>query len=411
VIVESELSSSEGEREEQRRAQKKSRDRKKKLEESRRIPVYSSSSEEVVVQKKKKRKRAQSSDSSDYEKEKQRKKEKKRKTKRKMSESSDDSEAMVVDNWTKLALLWPVEQRPPFLRHRATVNSHTMEELMAMEKLYRGQAWKMGKADRMFTKDTGLPMTRVKEGKDDRASRFHESSFFRLPIVEPEEYYDEVPVSREPIYRHIPLKHCGAENAVNELVVVRMHDRGTPVTLKMFHGKNYAKRPGAEAVTLDGGWEAPMKMRFIQEALNNHAVVSRSLWPMDQTPDVIQRVLIRNYWGGIGESDAMKATLITDFFGDLMTENASRATKRKEPADHRRAKELWAEVCEKHGVAVGGTSGVQAKAAGGSGGAAAAVGATAAGATAATGGSRSSRPSSGTGKGQLAEAVAGSSQA
>jgi hypothetical protein len=275
---------------------------------------------------------------------------------------------MVVDNWTKLALLWPVEQRPPFLRHRATVNSHTMEELMAMEKLYRGQAWKMGKADRMFTKDTGLPMTRVKEGKDDRASRFHESSFFRLPIVEPEEYYDEVPVSREPIYRHIPLKHCGAENAVNELVVVRMHDRGTPVTLKMFHGKNYAKRPGAEAVTLDGGWEAPMKMRFIQEALNNHAVVSRSLWPMDQTPDVIQRVLIRNYWGGIGESDAMKATLITDFFGDLMTENASRATKRKEPADHRRAKELWAEVCEKHGVAVGGTSGVQAKAAGGSGG-------------------------------------------
>jgi hypothetical protein len=37
----------------------------------------------------------------------------------------------------------------------------------------------------------------------------------------------------------------------------------------MFHGKNYAKRPGTEAVTLDGGWEAPLKMRFIQEALNN----------------------------------------------------------------------------------------------------------------------------------------------
>jgi hypothetical protein len=364
VIVESELSSSEGEKEELKRAQRRSRDRKKRLEESRRAMMDSSSSEERIVQKKKKRKRAQSSDSSDYVKEKLKKREKKRKT----SESSTDGEPMVVDNWTKLALLWPVEQRPPFLRHRATVNSHTMKELMAMEKLYRGQAWKMGKADRLFTKDSGLPMTKVKGGKDDRATRFHESSFFRLPIVEPEEYYEEVPVSREPVYRHIPLKHCGAENAVNELVVVRMHDRGTPVTLKMFHGKNYAKRPGTEAVTLDGGWEAPLKMRFIQEALNNHAVVSRSLWPMDQTPDVIQRVLIRNYWGGIGETDAMKATLITDFFGDLMTENASRATKRKEPADHRRAKELWTEVCEKHGVAVGGTSGVQTKAAGGSGG-------------------------------------------
>ncbi len=154
MIVESELSSSEGEKEELKRAQRRSRARKKRLEESRRAMIDSSSSEERIVQKKKKRKRAQSSDSSDYVKEKLKKREKKRKT----SESSTDGEPMVVDNWTKLALLWPVEQRPPFLRHRATVNSHSMKELMAMEKLYRGQAWKMGKADRLFTKDSGLPM-------------------------------------------------------------------------------------------------------------------------------------------------------------------------------------------------------------------------------------------------------------
>jgi hypothetical protein len=195
-MVESELSISEREKEEQKQAQRRSQARKKRLEESRRAMVDSSSSEERIVQKKKKTKRAQSSDSSDYIKEKQKKRERKRK--RKKSESSTDGEPMVVDNWTKLALLWPVEQRPPFLRHRATVNSHTMKELMTMEKLYRGPAWKMGKADRLFTKDAGLPMTKVKGGKDDRTTRFHESSFFRLPIVQPEEYYEEVPVSREP---------------------------------------------------------------------------------------------------------------------------------------------------------------------------------------------------------------------
>jgi hypothetical protein len=187
-----------------------------------------------------------------------------------------------------------------------------------------------------------------------------------MPTVDPEDYWGQMPTSREPIYRHIPLKHCGAENAVNELVVVRMHDRGTPVSLKMFHGKNYVKRPNAEAMSLDGGWEAPLKMRFIQEALANHAVVSRSLWPLDYTPEVIQRVLIRNNWGGVGETDAVKAGLITDFFDDLMTENADRSTRGKEPADHRRGKELWADVCERHGVS--GTSGVPSRPAAAKGG-------------------------------------------
>jgi hypothetical protein len=377
VAEEAEGSSTEEENERKRRnlARKKKlaaaraaleeREEEKRKKKQRRSKVDSSTSEEEMKAKKKKKKVEITPDSEDSETGKARRKGKSRM--RKTSGSSSEGEPMVLDNWTKLGALWAVEQRPPFLRHRATVNSHTMKELMKMEKMYRNQDRKMGKADRLFTKDPVLPVELIKEGKDNRRTKFHEASFLRLPIVEPEEYYEEVPTCREPIYRHIPLKHCGAENAVNELVVVRMHDRGTPVTLKMFHGKNYAKRPGAEAVSLDGGWEAPMKMRFIQEALENHSVVSRSLWPMDYTPNVIQRVLIRNNWGGVGETDAVKASLITDFFDDLMTENAALATQGKEPADFRRGKELWAEVCERHGVGQG-TSNVQGKGAAGGGG-------------------------------------------
>jgi len=351
-------------RREARAARREAARSKSRKEEKRKkkVVVESSSSEEIVLKKKKKKKAAPSSSSGSSEEEKIRQRDSKRR--RMEMESSPEEEE--IDNWTKLAPLWPVEQRPKLLQCRATVNSHSMKELMKMEKMYRNQEKKMGKADRLFAKDPALPVVKVKSGKDDRRKELHESTFFRMPTVDPEEYWGQMPTSREPIYRHIPLKHCGAENAVNELVVVRMHDRGTPVSLKMFHGKNYVKRPNAEAMSLDGGWEAPLKMRFIQEALANHAVVSRSLWPLDYTPEVIQRVLIRNNWGGVGETDAVKAGLITDFFDDLMTENADRSTRGKEPADHRRGKELWADVCERHGVS--GTSGVPSRPAAAKGG-------------------------------------------
>jgi hypothetical protein len=238
-------------RREARAARREAARAKSRKEEKRKkkVVVESSSSEEIVLKKKKKKKAAPSSSSGSSEEEKIRQRDSKRR--RMEMESSPEEEE--IDNWTKLAPLWPVEQRPKLLQCRATVNSHSMKELMKMEKMYRNQEKKMGKADRLFAKDPALPVVKVKSGKDDRRKELHESTFFRMPTVDPEDYWGQMPTSREPIYRHIPLKHCGAENAVNELVVVRMHDRGTPVSLKMFHGKNYVKRPNAEAMSLDGG--------------------------------------------------------------------------------------------------------------------------------------------------------------
>jgi hypothetical protein len=38
---------------------------------------------------------------------------------------------------------------------------------------------------------------------------------------------------REPVYRHIPLRHYGIEGQVLESTIVRMHNRGMPVELDM----------------------------------------------------------------------------------------------------------------------------------------------------------------------------------
>jgi len=107
------------------------KERKKK-----KVVVDSSSSEESIMKKRRKKKKLAfftSSESSEEEKGRQ-KRGKKRKTETESSQEEGD-----VDNWTKLAPLWPVEQRPKVLQCRATVNSHSMKELMKMEKLYRSQ--------------------------------------------------------------------------------------------------------------------------------------------------------------------------------------------------------------------------------------------------------------------------------
>lgn len=122
--------------------------------------------------------------------------------------------------------------------------------------------------------------------------------------------------------------------------------RSTPVTLKLLHVANYAKRAGKEATSLDAEWEAPKKVRGVQMALYNHAAACRALWPMDYTPETIGQVLVKAEWGGISRTDAVRASLIEQLFDRCMIENASRAVKRKPPADYRRVKEIWDDISE-----------------------------------------------------------------
>ncbi len=155
-----------------------------------------------------------------------------------------------------------------------------------------------------------------------------------------------VPLRREPIFRDVPLRHCNGNVVVNELAVVRMHDRSTPVTLKMLVDSNFAKRPGKEAATIDSEWEAPTKLRAAQAAFFSYQAVLRALWPMDSTPETIGQILVKADWGGAQRSDTARAALVEMFFNRIMIENASRAVKKGAPADYRRVKEIWEDILE-----------------------------------------------------------------
>ena len=281
----------------------------------------------------------------------QEKRGKNKKKRRSPSSSDDNSSASDVeqDNWTMLADVWPVDQRPDYLRVRKNVNKRDFGQLLQFEKLFRERRKLEGKTDALFGDDGAPPTKKYKEGKDNRMTKFHDASFLRLPLAEPAAYWGSVPKRRDHVYRAIPLQHCGAENQVNEVAIIRMHDRRTPVTLKMFHGRNYSRRPLQSAEAVDGDWETPPKLRALQEAILNFTAVSQSLWPMDFTPVIVSRVLVMNNWGAAAGPDTARAALVAKFFDWLMVDNAANAAKGKPPADYRRAKEIWERAAKSAG--------------------------------------------------------------
>jgi len=86
----------------------------------------------------------------------------------------------------------------------------------------------------------------------------------------------------------------------------------------------------------------------IQEAIVNMADVMADLWPEDNTPRILSRVLIHyNYGAAIKGSEADRCRLILDFCDSLLRDNACRALVMDPPLSFRRAKEKWADMAER----------------------------------------------------------------
>jgi len=92
----------------------------------------------------------------------------------------------------------------------------------------------------------------------------------------------------------------------------------------------------------------------------NLADVMADLWPEDDTPRILTRVLIHyNYGAGLRSSEADRCRFIMDFCDSLLRDNACRALVMDPPLSFRRAKERWSDMAERLGGA-GNNSGAAA---------------------------------------------------
>jgi len=183
------------------------------------------------------------------------------------------------------------------MQHEATVNKMTLADAFAYQLRYEQQAKKEGKGDGIFGKDKKIATKIYRAEEDNCGDILHSVRFERGPTVEADQYWSRMPLRRKETYRHLALEQDGADNKVNENVITRAHDRTLPLRIRMFSKTNFAKKGFGEKAEKEPAedWETPKGVLAIQEALLNFGDIYAKLWPLDNTPRRLERVL--NYYG------------------------------------------------------------------------------------------------------------------
>ena len=158
---------------------------------------------------------------------------KKRRNNTDSSTSSTDTEPelesteVAASNWSLLASIWPVRDRPDNLQREDVVNAIAFDTLLAMAKFQKetrvGSATSGSKSS--FTKDTLPNSTLFKEQRDNGVKKLHEARFLRLPLTDPKKWWDKMPLTRSHKYRNIPLKFMGCQGQIAEKTIENTHDR------------------------------------------------------------------------------------------------------------------------------------------------------------------------------------------
>jgi hypothetical protein len=174
----------------------------------------------------------------------------------------------------------------------------------------------------------------------------------RAPVVEPKDFWADMPIKRSSTFRHLALEHSGAGSCVNECVVARAHDRALPLKIRMFmkenvNRKGFATSAGSENKEPAAGWDVPKTVLDIQAAIANLADVFAALWPLDPTPRIISRILITyDYGAAYMSAEKERCRVLEEFCDAILRENARRAVTIGYPLSYQQARERWRDITE-----------------------------------------------------------------
>jgi len=221
-----------------------------------------------------------------------------------------------------LEMLWPKDDRPKRLQKKSVIEGKSMSIMLRMKDQYAKEMEKKGMGAAVYGRDQKPKPIKYKAMRDDGEKKLHPARFERMPRGEPKEYWDQVPIGRPEVYRHLRLQHLGVEN-VPEATIVKLHDRKVPVELGMM------AREVAD-------------MRQVQLAVCSYVTVMRILHPIDMGGATIQWVLTEAGWAELlGDTEKARVQLLKRFFNSCTTENSGRAVRKEPPMDYEQVKACW----------------------------------------------------------------------
>lgn len=211
------------------------------------------------------------------------------------------------------------------------------------------------------SKDEEPATVKFKKGRDDGVSKLHPARFCRAPLAEPDVWWKNMPLKRRPIIRRIPLESLGGADQVSDKTVEAVHDRTRLLKLKHFFAGNLDVQSKAKCRTtvnedgslreqVDWDWENPHSLNQAQEALVNYDAVHSNIWPLDRTPNIIWRVLVKYRWISAASSNDQKLKVICQFFENVSRCNATRAVNGQPPASYEKVEKILRQVLISLGV-------------------------------------------------------------
>ena len=135
---------------------------------------------------------------------------------------SREAEADSV-GWDWLEEEWPLSERPKVLQSREKVARMSITDITALHKNYlmkvKNAAKEKAKAKGAgkVSKDVMPAVVTFPEGIDDSKEALHPARWSRLPIIHPKKWWSATPTTRNEIFKAMPLKFYGADNAVGKL--------------------------------------------------------------------------------------------------------------------------------------------------------------------------------------------------
>ena len=203
--------------------------------------------------------------------------------------------------------------------------------------------------------DEEIKKIKVEAGEDDAMSTLHKQRFsYRTPLQEPKEYWHLVPLKWNEINKSVYLDHIGMDNICSPRCLELLHDRSSPLEIKMFLTLNISVgRAGVSKKqnlrTLDDGstevvcsddWLSPTNISQLIEALDNLVAVWVVMWPGEWSMVALRRAVTKHLAFGDITSADLRKKMLEAFLNEVLLNNASFAARGKPPMEFEKIDKL-----------------------------------------------------------------------
>ena len=248
---------------------------------------------------------------------------------------------------------YPKENRPEHLQDDEVFNSLTIGEVTlqlamwsqtrATQEATAQKAKKREKKD--FKTNTMIKMVKIEAGEDDATTTFHPQRYsMRPPVSGISKIWKTYPTHWPEVYYSVDLSDVGLDNVFGQKQLEMLHDRRSPIKVKMFISANgNIGRGGYKSMTLktqeDGStnvqnkddWLSLSSVNEIEQGVDNLVAAYICFWEGDRSMATLRLVMTKHMSFACISNTSTRLRLLEAFVDKVLEINQRKAIQTDVP--------------------------------------------------------------------------------